>query len=182
MMANLFRLLPPELKSEIFQFDNTYHSVFKQPNFKHELSFKQFFLTNPQEFDYQFDAQLETIIDVIFYDFDEGRWRNEYGVISSNFYEEITDYDYLQNGYKCKFFPQKDDTIKFKILPHNKEIEEHFMNSTNKKYDGFVCSSQKHVLFKHKIIPKPMTDTFCQYDDILTDFNLIIYLSYSLSY
>ena len=181
MMPTLFRLLPRELKSEIFQYDNTYHTVFKTPDFKYELSFKQFFITNRQEFINQFYDQLDTIIEMIFYDFNSGQWRNEYGMMSSNFYEEEKEYDYLENGYRFKFFPEENDIIKFKILPFYPEAEETFMNSADKKYDGFVCSYKKHRLFKTKLLPKPMPNTFCHYEDVLKKFDLVIYLSYPVS-
>jgi uncharacterized protein YjaZ len=178
MMKNLFRLLPPELKSEIIQYDNTYRSVFKQPDFKHELFFKQFFIANQHAFIQQFDEQLNSILDIIFYDFDSGQWKNEYGVLSSNFYEEVDDYDFLKNGYKFKFFPENNDIIKFKILPINQKIEEDFLNSTEKTYDGFICSYRKHQFYKHKLLSKPISNTFCHYENILTIFDFVIYLSY----
>jgi hypothetical protein len=180
-MINLWNLLPDVIKNEIFHFDNTFHTVFKKNEFKHELSFKQFFITNRQEFINQFYDQLDTIIEMIFYDFNSGQWRNEYGVMSCKFYEEEKEYDYLEHGYKLKFFPEDNDIIKFKIIPFYPEAEDIFMNSTEKKYDGFVCSSNKHRLFKNKLLPKPIPDTFCQYEEVLKTFEFVIYLSYPIS-
>jgi hypothetical protein len=121
------------------------------------------------------------MVEMIFYDFNEGYWSNEYGVMSCNFYEEEKEYDYLENGYQFKFFPEENDIIKFKILPFYPETEGTFMNSTEKTYDGFVCSSRKHKLFKTKSLPKPMPDTFCQYEEVLKTFDFVIYLKYSNS-
>ena len=174
-------MLPEVLKKEIFQFDNTYHSVFKKTQFRQELCLKQLFINNRTEFTKQFHDQLDTIIEMIFYNFDSGLWRNEYGVFSFNFYEEEQEYDYYGHGYRLKFYPEDNDIIKFKILPIYPDAEDVFLNSAMKKYDGFICSPGKHRLFRTNLFPLPMEDTFCQYDEITNDFAFVIYLAYSIA-
>ena len=143
-----------------------------------QITFQQYYLKNTKKFETDFIKQLDALTELIYYEFDGGYWGNEFGSISSNFYEEEKTYDFMENGYCLRFFPsQKEDIIFFKILPVHPQFEANFLQSEQKTYDGFICSHSKHRLYKHRLLPKPIPYSFCHYEDVLSQQPMVVYLS-----
>lgn len=143
-----------------------------------KTTFNQYYQKNTQTFEKEFHQQLTALTELIYYEFDGGYWGNEYGSISSNFYEEEKSYDFMENGYHVCFFPsQIEDIVFFKIIPVHPQIKASFLQSNEKRYDGFICSHNKHRLYKHRLLHKPMPKTFCHYEDVLQQTPIVVYLS-----
>jgi hypothetical protein len=147
-----------------------------------ELSLVQSYFSNKQQFKREFHSQMEEILELIFYEYDGGEWRNEFGTMSSYFFEEEKHDNYLENGYHVRFFTEPlSDIIFFKILPkYPTAFIEDFLSNINQtgKYDGFVCSKNKHIICN--ILPnyKPIKNTFCVSNQAIEKYNHknIIYL------
>jgi len=185
-MLELIHLIPKMLNIETpikYQSNLSNNNNFGQKQFKEELTLKQAYLSNKPQFEHEFQKQMEEIIELIFYEYDGGEWRNEFGTMSSYFYEEEKHDNYLENGYNVRFFLDSlSDVIFFKIIPKYSTAPhvQDFLSNIKEtgKYDGFVCSKHKHTIYS--ILPgyKPMTNTFSISNQAIERYNHknIIYL------
>ena len=165
-MIELINLLPQELKQTIFEFDNTFRNIYCGNVFKEELKLKQTFINNKHNFEKEFHNQMEDIFERIFYEFNEGCWANEFGTMSSNFYEdEDCTHNYFTHGYGIKFFlHDHKEVIFFKIIPLHPSAEtQRSLEQAikNKNYDGFICSMKTHLIYNILPYCKPLRSTFC---------------------
>lgn len=162
LMLEIIRLFPKMIELPVW---NPIYFRYVKQQLKKEMTLKEYYMSNKRKFEYEFQKQMEEIIELIFYEYDGGEWKNEFGTMSSYFYEEDKNDNYLENGYCVQFFTEKySDIIFFKIIPKYPTAPVHEFLSNIKKtgsYDGFVCSKHKHNIYN--ILPnyKPIVNTFC---------------------
>lgn len=172
-MSNYFFNLPQDIIKHIFEYDNTFSSLFKSESFAEDVKFRSQTIKHTDEVVKKFirlglsnndsgTLFLQTFIT---------EWgyiaNSEINGIGNSHYSETL--PYLGKDFKILLYPSDDNHRKFRILPMH--IDESTIDTTSvlacTEYTGYVCNEVQNDIYMRKY--KPLWDNILEtIDDIFS--------------